>query len=414
MERREIGAILQDPYAHANNDNEIWAAFDYKGKMCSAVTVTPVTLRINGRDTPTGAIAGVVTRPESRGRGYIGHIMRYAIPNMLANGQVFSLVYPFSFRYYRKFGYEICYPYQQVTIPIEMFNHYPYPSQTEAFSKGDDIAPFMDVYESFTKDRNLSAVRSKEDWTRILNRDPYMDLHFTYLHYDSAGRADSYVFYNPVKENGGHILQIEECCWRTVYGLHRILGLFGKLSSEYEFVRWNAPNDLDIHALFPEPRSIIWNTQPAGMIRIVDVVGALSRLTAPEGVGSLSIGVTDEFLPENTGVYQIKWESGNLSVSQQNDGEVELDTNIETLAQLITGYTSPHEALYSKSAYDKKDKKDKRYEKDKIGTESGEYKVNNEDKLKGKIKEGNRKDKTIDKKLEQLFPSKHLYMMERY
>ncbi|MCL2360824.1 MAG: GNAT family N-acetyltransferase [Defluviitaleaceae bacterium] len=356
MERKNIRKMLKEPEKHADDEQIVWAAFDNLGKMCSAVLVTPVTMQLNGQTVETGVVGGVVTRPESRGLGTVYQIMKKALPSMTSDDkQILSFLYPFSFSYYRKFGYETCYSHNVINIPIGQFRHFDYPNRLEPFEKGDDISPFIDIYNSFSQTRNFSVVRNKNAWKELLNRDPYKNLEFTFLNYDEAGNADAYILYEPEPDgNENHRLIIKELCWKNPSGLQSILGYFYKLGAEFTTVRWNAPNDIDIHALFPEPGEITWHCEASGMARLVDVCGSLSLLASqPHSDGSLTIKVIDKFLQENSGMYRLGWEKGQIACNalKLNDSDLsapDLETSIETLAQLVTGYITPTEAMYRK------------------------------------------------------------------
>ena len=346
----DIRAQMKDPQAHIkdndNGDEDRWGAFDDNGKMHSALIVNHYDMLMNGKAVKMGGIGGVVTLPESRGQGLIRKIFDAAFPAMLENGQTFSFLYPFSYSYYRMFGYEMCYTYNSVNIPIAEIKGYPYPKNIKSFEPGDDIAPFAEIYEAFTHDRNLAMVRDEDAWKEMLNRDPYKELKFTYLNHDDRGKADAYVLYGVQKnDEHGNRLKIKELCWRTVEGLHSIFGFFSKLGSEYDSIDWNAPDDINVHALFPEAYDVKWSKNASGMNRILDVTAGLSTLRTPAmgGNGKLTLDIADKYWGDNSGKYTVQWEDGKLTVRKATTGDAAMATSVETLAQLVTGYMSPEE-----------------------------------------------------------------------
>src|SRR5947207_248211 len=56
---------------------------------------------------PMGGICHVATLAAERNKGYASALMRDALRAMRAQGLCTSVLFPFSFRYYRKFGYEL-------------------------------------------------------------------------------------------------------------------------------------------------------------------------------------------------------------------------------------------------------------------------------------------------------------------
>ena len=358
---------LQDPAAHASEDDLIWGAFNEAGNMCAGLVVIPLTLRMNTAASLANAIGGVVTLPEARGQRCIHQIMAAAFRHMREGGQVFSILYPFSFPYYRQFGYEMALADQRAEIPLERFFHYKYPARLESIDANADAAPFKLVYEKFTAQYNLAIVRTDENWAEMLDRDPYDDLAFTFLHRDEAGHPDAYVLYTVDKnEEEGDKLDIEELAWTTPAGLHAIFGFFGKLGAEFTHIIWSPPSDMLMQSLFPDPSEVDVEWEAAGMNRIINVCAALETLAAPAGSGWVTIAVTDAFLPENSGLYCVEWANGKLNVRSNTPSEAavtaatalsptveaasapDLITDIETLAQLVTGYLTPADAQYKK------------------------------------------------------------------
>jgi len=352
MRRTDIRAQLQNPQDHLGDedDDPCWGAFDEKGQLQSAVIVNSYNMMMNGKEVKMGGIGGVVTRPESRGKGLIRRIMDKAFPAMVEEaGQTFSFLYPFSYSYYRNFGYEMCLDYNKVSIPIEQITGYPYPKNIQAFEPGNDMTPIMEIYKEFTQNRNLAIVRDQYNWEYILNRDPYKELKFTFVNYDENGVANAYVLYN-VGKSGEYEnrLQVKELCWRTKEGLHNVFGFFSKLSSEFSSVEWNAPCDVNVHALFPEAYDVSWSVNAAGMNRVVDVKAGLATLRAPSGSGKVTLDVADTYWKDNSGKYTIQWEAGSLTVAKDTNENVDMAISVETLAQLVTGYMTPSEVALKK------------------------------------------------------------------
>ncbi|MCL2202765.1 MAG: GNAT family N-acetyltransferase [Defluviitaleaceae bacterium] len=350
--RWDVRAALADPTKSEESDDPtfpVWGAFE-KGKLLSALTINPYTLRMNGHEVKMGGIGGVATLPEARGRGLVRKLMGPVFDAMREAGQVYSFLYPFSFAYYEKFGYALCYDYRQATIPIGEFSSFPYPANIAPHAPEEDFTPFAQIYEAFTRHRNLCAVRNARDWARLLNRDPYLKLQFTYLNRDPAGNPDAYVLYETGvrSHSSDNVIKVRELCWASPQGLHAIFGFFGKMSPEYRAVNWNIPQGVNLQAILPDPYAVEWAIRATGMNRIVDVNAVLAMLPAPAGSGRARIHVTDDFQPENSGHYTLEWENDILTAHKKEGfhADADLETPITTLAQLVTGYIHPREAHY--------------------------------------------------------------------
>ena len=348
---QDIRKMLENPKEHAEETKDIrWGAFGKRTKtgLEAGLIVIPYTFRMNGKDVKMAGIGGVTTLPESRGQGLINKIMEKAFQDMLESGQTFSFLYPFSHEYYRKLGYELCYTLNEVSFPPERLSHYPFPAGMEDYEPGDSVAPYAEVYKAFTETRNLAVQRDEAAWQKMLTRDPYQKFKFAYLHRTENNQPDAYILYDREAGSHKHInhLVVEELCWATPEGLKSILGFLGKLSAEFKSIRWHPPCDIDIHSMVPEPYDITTKTICKGMLRLVDVQKALETLHSPAGSGKVSITVSDQFLTKNAGTYTIQWEEGNLSVKKaQLQPGADMETTESTLAQLVTGYLTPSQAI---------------------------------------------------------------------
>lgn len=348
MERDDIREMMKNPLEHAQDDaHSRFGVFDERGTLQSAMEIIPYTMRMNCHNVHMGGVAGVVTRPESRERGHINLLFRTAFEEMLENRQIFSFLYPFSYAYYRKFGYELCHVRDKVKIPIARLAPYKCEVFAEPFEPGDDVAPYTKIYKYFIRERNLSIVRDDDAWEKLLDRDPYKKREFTYLFYDSVGRAVAYILYDAQE---GRCVAVRELCWLNADALYLVFGFLARLGAEFDEILWDAPCDVNVYSLFPECGELSWQREVGGMNRLVDVSAALLTLRAPPRSGRVALAVTDNFLPQNTGVYAVEWESGAISVEKLDAvGPMpDIETGVETLAQLVTGFLTPEAAMQKK------------------------------------------------------------------
>lgn len=103
---------------------------------------------------------------------------------------------------------------------------------------------------------------------------------------------------------------------------------------------------MNLLPLFHEPYDIKQEIVTYGMNRIVNVEKAFNAMTLPEGSGEITIAVDDRFFPVNSGTYTIKWDNELRTVKKvQGQGDLmqnhaDLYCDVQTLSQLVTGFTS--------------------------------------------------------------------------
>ena len=335
---------LNEPEKHTEDHEHTWGAFDENGRLISCMQAVPAQIMMNGQPIKVGLICMVTTLPEARNARCVRKMFEIILPLMKEEGMIFSLLYPFSLPFYRKFGYEYVFVKHQANFPISELAKYPYPDGMKVHDKGGPWADFAAVYETFVQDKNLPMVRGEKEWTRILDRDPHLKKEFTYIHYN-AGRPDGYILYGGTQKEKIYAVSIRELVWTNKAGLDAILGFIYGLRSEYDEVNWPMAGDMDMFNVIDNAYAITPTVNSIIMSRVLDVPAALGLIKAPPGKGSAVVGVTDRFMASNTGAYRIKWENGSLEAEKTGKAP-DMEMDIETLAQLIFGYKTPAQALY--------------------------------------------------------------------
>src|SRR5690606_11959965 len=87
--------------------------------LCAQVTLLHLNVYVNGELFSMGGIAGVSTWPEHRRHGYVARILKELLVKMKENGQSISMLHPFSFSFYRKYGWETYIEYKQYEMSAD-------------------------------------------------------------------------------------------------------------------------------------------------------------------------------------------------------------------------------------------------------------------------------------------------------
>lgn len=153
-------------------------------------------------------------------------------------------------------------------------------------------------------------------------------------------RVDGYVFFTrEPRERGHYDLQITDVVALGAPAARRILTFLADHSTLCDRVMWRGHPDDALIANLPERSWSIRQLDP-WMLRIVDVVGALSQRGWPAGfVGEVDLAIRDAEIPDNDGRFVVAWNDGQVSVRKGGTGRVRLD--IGALAPLYTGHRSP-------------------------------------------------------------------------
>jgi predicted acetyltransferase len=348
QESEGFRAKLENPLEHSEGYEKVWAGFDGAGKMCAVTTVNNHQVRFNGHTAHMGGVGAVGTLPEARKGGYIRRIFERILPVMLEEGKVFSYLYPFSYQFYRKFGYELCYTPNRITVPMTFFGEYPFPDGMDQYFPGTDISELMSVYNEFIKDKNLPLVRDEAFFRRRADKDPYSTRHYAYLHRDKSGKADAYLLFQSVGGIEDRELKVRELIWNSPQALHAMFGFIAQLGAEFTTLTWDAPSSVNLPSLFSAGFDYKVETPPHGMNRILNLKRAFEMMPAPKTPGRVTIGVTDDALPVNSGTYTVEWD-GTVTL-KPSSGACDMETDIQTLTQLVTGFLSVDQVRLKRSA----------------------------------------------------------------
>jgi len=96
--------------------------YDEKDELKAFAENVPFKIMIDGVPMDMGGIAGVSSLPEVRHGGHVAEILKRWLEIMKARGQTLSMLGPFSYEFYRKYGWELGFERMNYSIPIEHLN----------------------------------------------------------------------------------------------------------------------------------------------------------------------------------------------------------------------------------------------------------------------------------------------------
>ncbi|MDR1688345.1 MAG: GNAT family N-acetyltransferase [Clostridiales bacterium] len=331
---------VNNPMEHTEGYENIWAAFTDDNIMTSRVVINQLSVMFDGNSVPMGGVGGVASLPEYRTGGAVKKIMLEAMKEMKEKGQVFSYLYPFSHKYYRQFGYEICFERRCVTFELSLLRSLKPQGYLTFYQKGEDLKPYMDIYKKFISGFNLAVARDEKGFKNFMEKDPYTTRKYTYLWHNDGGEAKSYLtFTGEMIAPYEMKMQINELAWADSEGFIGMLSLLGRFDAQMKEAFWEVPPNADLHSVVAEPYELNINTHCGGMNRIIDVHKALELMKAPMGSGNIVISVSDSFLEWNNKTYEILWENERISV-RESAKEPDANISVQTLVQLVCGYAS--------------------------------------------------------------------------
>lgn len=306
-------------------------------QLAAKLHLLPLSCYINGKEFEMGGISAVATWPEYRRQGSVKKLLHYALKHMKELGQTISFLHPFSFSFYRKYGWELVFVEQNYTIPVDKLKN-DWKGNGCVCRIHDDIEVLDEIYTEYARQFNGTLVRDEKWWKqRVLNGNYHI-----VVAYNEQDDAEAYLIYH-VNEN---VLNVEEMAYKSANGRKLVLQFIANHDSMVEKVKMVVPENDNLPLLMEEPR-FDQNKHPFFMARIVDVFEFLKHYPFHNGgIEPLKLHVEDSFLPENNGIYQLT-QNGvetNVTFAQDtyNNQEV-IQCTIQNLTSIMMGYKRPME-----------------------------------------------------------------------
>ena len=306
-------------------------------KLTSAAVVYPFEMFLSGRRTPVGGLAGVLSAPETRRRGYVRELLRNTLGTLRQNGVGWLLEYPFDPRFYARLGFATVPTGVEVTVPAERLFSGPAPD-AERFT-GNPEAVLEPIYHAWAKHYSLTLRRdnaARATWSRMLSQISGGDT-FCYV------MEDAYAVLELTEDAAGQTLTVHDYAFSSPAGRAALFRFVGSFYGQANFVSLHLPHD--------EPLG--WDLQfhtnklPILQARITDLQAALGPLRSPLEQ-TLTLSVRDPLCPPNDGTFAITLTPDGTTVGEgkaPNAPTLELD--VGTLTQLVVGALRPETALRS-------------------------------------------------------------------
>lgn len=328
---------------------QIWGCF-VGDRLAAQARILPLTAYINGKKMAMGGVAGVATWPEYRRGGMVASLIRHGLKVMKEAGQSISFLHPFSFAFYRKYGWETYVERKKYTMET---GHLPDIDASLIRGSttvcGEDAALLGPIYEKWAERFNGTLSRDAEWWeNRVFARRKGRIVVFR----DAAGAAVGYLHYK-VENREFTVHEAVTLNQEAFLAMWRFIRNHDSMIDRV--VMW-APERDRLPAQLDNPR-FKQEIEPYFMARIVDVVAFLRLyplLKAEERMGRWATGepirlllrLQDHDAPWNDGLFRwtIAPDGTGFAekLAEEKAGEAEglpcLSCDIRTLSTLLMGY----------------------------------------------------------------------------
>lgn len=315
---------------------------DCETRMSSA-GIRTCQSRYDGKFINTMTIGGVGTEPEYRREGCVRKIFDELFKLAPERGWVVGMLHPFSFSYYRMFGYEKICDHRVLEFPISKLDFVPRCNDLKILDNDRRIADANEIYNKFADKRNIMFRRYN---STHFSKESRKNGKSTYIRYDTDGHPVSYItlgvenFYN-VNRMESINLNVYEMAFTSPDSLAALFGFMRMYEGENDTVKiHNCGMSPEIDVMLRHYVHTKYTLIPDIMARILDVKTILEANNYPKEAGHFTVKVEDT-LDYTRGIYRVEYADGRADVKKVSNTEnYDLCAEMPAFTQMIYGYDS--------------------------------------------------------------------------
>lgn len=316
------------------------------GQIVSSLFCTPGPVYIGGKPVSHSAVGAVGTIPEYRKHGCAGAMMEECVRMLREEKICLSSLWPFSYEYYRKFGWEVGAEVRKYSTSGNNYEPLGDPERCRGV-RIDDLDDMKIAYNFYSPKYNCLTDRSDKWWESLVylldNLQYGLESGNQTVVHMTDGRVDGYAVFSHDKADDKTFIDMREIVYKHEAHRRNLLAFLGKGNPDAQ-ITFNAPyGDTFLHEM-PNPRTFITNVEPSFQFRIIDPVNAILNVNPPECIsGRLTLAISDPVFSEGF-EFGIEIEDGYVSLTKP-DKTNRLDMSIQTLSKIYSGYLTISNAL---------------------------------------------------------------------
>lgn len=323
-----------------------WGAF-VDGKLAAKLYIHPLRIFLGTQSVSMGGIGSVATWPEYRRQGLVAKLIRHALKVMKRDGQYVSMLAPFSFGFYRKYGWEYCIErktYEIETARLRYGSVAPGTMRAVEHPKHswNSLGPLYRQYAA----RYAGMLDREEDWwkSRVIGSKKGR----VSVYHDETGARQGYIYYHVENRE----LRVHDIAFLNEEARRGLMQFIANHDSMAVKTVMTVPSDDMLPYLLSEPR-FKQEVNAYFMARIVDASGFIAQYrfaaeanrTGQKEERALLLDLVDEHAEWNHGRFVWRIAADGKAEAVRSD-EVQgqrpvVRCDIQTLTAMLMNYVRP-------------------------------------------------------------------------
>ncbi|MDN6144272.1 MAG: GNAT family N-acetyltransferase [Tetragenococcus halophilus] len=326
----------QEGFTTLFNHSNVYAAFNEQ-ELASQMIATPLKVQLYNQLFDMAGIGFVSSDPSFRGQGNIDQLMQKMLVDCYENGILLSYLDPFSYPFYRKYGYELT--FERIHYDVES-SAWPDSSKPKGYVRRKT---WVQAKEAI---KQIDQASSKHKHGGILREDWWYEYKFNISHsyyfaiyYNEEDRPEGYLVYK-IKDGKFHCVRWVNLTESAYRGINRYISSHKDSTQRIIYEKGYAKNEDFFLNDNPIGKAEI---RPEMMARIVDVESFLNKSLLKDVKKSFAITIEkDHYASWNEGTFEIvNKKQVNIVKKEVNQTQLpQLKISIQRLTQLLFGYCS--------------------------------------------------------------------------
>jgi predicted acetyltransferase len=304
-------------------------------KLVSQLSVYPFQVNIFGKTFEMGGLTGVGTYPEYANMGLMYKLMIQALEDMRNRKQSISYLYPYSFPFYRRRGWEII--SDKMTFEVKDYQ-LPQAKKVTGYVErlNTEHPDVRTVYNRFSSEQHAAMIRNELAWDEYWRWD--LDELTAAVYYDVSNQAQGYVLY----WISADVLHIKEMIYLNQDARN---GLWNFISAHFSMVTrvvGNVYTDEPL-AFWLEDGDIKETIAPYYMARIIDAKQFIDQYPF-RAIGTdteITFALDDPMVDWNKGIFTLHVSAAGQGELNPSDKEPSVSFDIQTLTTMLMNYKRP-------------------------------------------------------------------------
>jgi len=287
-----------------------------------------------GKNTIRALIPGGVSTPvQYRRNGHVRKMFDKMHTDAVEEGAVVSLLHPFSFAYYRNFGYEKVADHLILRFPTRLIDFVPRACNFVPYDKSK-LSDMIKIYNTFSKGRNLLLKRFNDSRYNRADQQAYIcyngDEPVAYLVYS---------FHQRIKVNHytDGVLTVHELAYTSPDALREIFSFLRMFEGEFDDIEFaNVAMCPEVDLLLRHYMHTTYTIVPDIMAKVLNTEKLLSANDYPEREGEFTVKVEDA-MPSVGGGFKVSYGGGDCNVKRTEDA-ADIILSSTAFTRLVYGY----------------------------------------------------------------------------